>query len=179
MKSIQEVVESVRNAVIAGDWDQAIGTAGFKCCVGAKLALAYQVADHHVDDYINGVDAFAEAVGGNRAHIILMLKQAGAGRNPLGAAPWPLSREEVWDNLAKIEDLPKLPGADLRGANLYEADLSEADLRVANLSKADLQGANLSEAELQGADLRRANLSEADLSKTDLRGADLRGAVID
>lgn len=62
--------------------------------------------------------------------------------------------------------LPRLVGANLRGA-----DLSGADLRGANLMRADLRGANL-----YGADLRCANLSLADLRGAILRGADFRRA---
>ena len=64
-----------------------------------------------------------------------------------------------------------LSGADLCGANLYEADL-----RVANLSGADLRGANLRMADLRMANLSGADLYEADLYEADLRGANLRGA---
>ena len=67
--------------------------------------------------------------------------------------------------------LKEVPGADLRGADLYEADLRGADL-----CEADLRGVDLYEADLRGADLRGADLREADLREADLRGANLRGA---
>ena len=74
-----------------------------------------------------------------------------------------------------------LCGADLRGANLYEANLYGADLRGANLREADLYeanlyGANLREADLYGANLYGANLYEANLRGANLCGANLRGA---
>ena len=72
-------------------------------------------------------------------------------------------------------------GADLYGANLYDANLCGADLhgsnlRCANLYGANLRGSNLSDADLRGADLCGANLRDADLRDADLYGADLRGA---
>ena len=67
-------------------------------------------------------------------------------------------------------------GANLRGANLYEADLRGANLRGANLCRADLRGANLCEANLREADLCRADLREADLCEANLCRADLREA---
>ena len=71
--------------------------------------------------------------------------------------------------------------ANLRGANLRGADLWDADLRGANLRGADLRGADLRDADLRGANLRGADLWDADLRDADLRGAnlwdaDLRGA---
>ncbi|MJL70799.1 pentapeptide repeat-containing protein [Salmonella enterica subsp. enterica] len=69
-----------------------------------------------------------------------------------------------------------LCGANLRGANLCGADLFDADLRGADLRGADLYGANLCGANLRGANLRGANLCGADLFDADLYGANLRGA---
>src|SRR5919202_925436 len=71
-----------------------------------------------------------------------------------------------------------MSGADLRGADLFEADLRgpklfDTDLREANLFEADLRGADLKESDLRG-----ANLSRAKLFGTDLRGSDLRGAKL-
>jgi uncharacterized protein YjbI with pentapeptide repeats/predicted nucleic acid-binding Zn ribbon protein len=80
-------------------------------------------------------------------------------------------------------------GADLFEANLFGADLSEANLSGANLSEANLSGANLketnlsqanlSQANLSGADLKEANLFDADLSQADLSGVNLKEAKID
>ena len=127
MNQIQEVAEKVREAVLSGKWDQAKGTyvKEGSCCVGAKLACALDVAEGSDQDYIKGADAFAEAIGGTRVHVILLLRQAGAGHNPLSSSEWPKSREEVWGNLMQIEELPDLSGADLSGADLSGADLWE------------------------------------------------------
>jgi hypothetical protein len=62
------------------------------------------------------------------------------------------------------------------GANLCGANLFDADLRGADLFDADLRGANLFDADLFGADLFVADLSGADMIDADLRGANLCGA---
>ncbi|EKR4302585.1 pentapeptide repeat-containing protein, partial [Salmonella enterica] len=54
-------------------------------------------------------------------------------------------------------------GADLRGANLYDANLRGANLYGADLCGANLRGANLYDANLCGADLYGADLCDADL----------------
>jgi hypothetical protein len=77
----------------------------------------------------------------------------------------------------------KVPGADLRGADLSRQDLTgasfeEADLGSANLEEAGLEHADLTRARLAGANLRNARLSSAVLSGADLRGADLDGALL-
>ena len=135
----------------------------------------------------------------NRAHMMIMLREAGAGHDPFGDAEWSSTPAQVWENLAKVEQLPNLEGADLSGIDFKWADLDEADLKGANLSGAnlswaslqltDLTGANLTGADLRwatldGADLTGANLTGTDLRWTvlpdaDLPGADLRGATID
>lgn len=171
------------------------------CCVGAHLAHILRCVSPNFLDYLAGVDAFAELMGGNRAHVILMLRSAGAAYNPLSTSSWPIPIKEVWQNLMQIETLPSLQNADLRGADLRGADLCHADLRDAYLRKtvfshaylrkadlcyadlrkadvrgADVRGANLCYANLYGADLCHANLSGADLRGADLRHADLRQA---
>jgi hypothetical protein len=66
-----------------------------------------------------------------------------------------------------------LQGANLPGAELYEAQLEGANLQEAYLGTADLYGANLQGAELQNAVLYQANLQGANLACTNLRGAEL------
>ena len=72
-------------------------------------------------------------------------------------------------------------GANLRGADLWDADLRGADfcgahLQGAHLHGADLRGADFWRAHLQGAHLHGANLHGADFRDADLQGADLRDA---
>lgn len=91
-------------------------------------------------------------------------------------------------NRADLGGVDRVPGTDLRGANLHSSSLSGAYLREANLSDvdlgaADLRGANFVSADLQladlrGVDLRSGNLSKANLEGVDLTGSDLRGAKL-
>ena len=173
------------------------------CCVGARLAGYFKIKSGH---YLEGIDEFAGRLSGNRAHIVLMLRQAEAGLNPLSSKDWDNHPKKVWQKLLEIEELPSLKNADLQNTNFSDADLSRsdfsgADLRNANLKNTDLsntnlsdsdfrfsnfkganlQNANLSDANLSGVhlictDLRNANLKNTDLSNSVLTGADLRGA---
>lgn len=67
--------------------------------------------------------------------------------------------------------------AEIAGLNLIEdlagADLSSFDLKNANLRGADLRETNLSGADLSGADLRDANLSGASLKDTVMKNTRL------
>ena len=182
--SIKEAFEQTAEVVCNGPWDQSVGhwDPDKPCCVGARLVGALSALDLDSTDklfpegegsFLQGVDTFAKLIGGNRAHVILMLREAGAGRNPLSEDSWPCTREEVWARAAWTEALPDLAGADLYRANLSGADLSGADLSGAYLYRANLSYANLKGANLTGAHLYRANLSYANL-----KGADLTGAIM-
>ena len=159
---------------------------GNPCCIGAHLANFLEVADTHQLDFIRGFDAFAKALGGNRAHVILMLREAGAGWLPTSTDPWRLPVKEVYNNLVEIEELPSLVGADLRDADLQYANLQGTNLRGADLEHAILQGADLQGADLENAyleaatlrctNLQRANLRNVYLGIANLQGADLRYA---
>ena len=70
-----------------------------------------------------------------------------------------------------------LPGAHLRGLDMYSLDLQNANLQEANLYKALLIRTNLRGADLQEADLQGANLSGANFQGADLSGANFQGAV--
>ena len=97
------------------------------CCVESHLAHLLQA--HRVR--MAGVDALARQFYGNRAHLILMLRECGAGYHPFGPDPWPTPPAEVFQQLAEIETLPSLVGADLTEADLYMADLHKTDLTQA------------------------------------------------
>ena len=129
----------------------------------------------------------------NRAHLVIMLREAGAGHDPFGDAEWSSTPAQVWENLARVEQLPTLNGADLSGvdfkwadlgwANLSNADLTGTDLRWANLTGVNLTGANLSNTDLRWTSLMDADLSNADLrgaiiGRTNLTGTDLTGANV-
>ena len=210
--TIREAAIAVREVVCSGPWDQrkpnATADPEIPCCVGAKMALALHVAENCYTDYVRGADTWAKLMGLSRAHVILLLRQAGAGYDPLSGSDWYCSREAVWQNLIEIEEAPELRYASLRRADLEGADLSGtdlvgADLRDANLTEASLEGADLTGADLRGsrcwdmnarsatlrevnlesarlesADLRNADLTRANLTKAKLRYADLRGATL-
>ena len=119
----------------------------------------------------------------NRAHMMIMLREAGAGHDPFGGSEWASTPAQVWENLAKVEQLPNLEGADLSGIDFKWADLDMADLKGANLSGANLSWASLqltdlTDANLTGADLRWATLDGADLTGANLTGTDLRWTVL-
>jgi len=67
-------------------------------------------------------------------------------------------------------------GANLCGADLFNADICGANLSEAKLSGANLFAAKLSSANLFRADLCGANLFGSDLSNANLSGANLSGA---
>ena len=128
-------------------------------------------------------DAWGRMMNANRAHLVIMLREAGAGHDPFGDAEWSSTPAQVWENLAQMEQLPDLKGADLSGidfkwADLAHANLSGADLSGTDLRWADLTGADLTGADLTGANLSNANLSWASLMEADLTGSDLRGAIL-
>jgi uncharacterized protein YjbI with pentapeptide repeats len=151
--------------------------------VGARLAHALNVESGNFRD---GRAAFARSLGCNEAQLVLLLRQAGAGRDPFNGLEWPNSPEEVWANLMEIEEFPRTQGANLTrvgltGANLGNTSLRGARMRAVRLSGADLRGADLREAyvrfaSLRGADLRGADLQDADARSASLRGANLRNA---
>ena len=158
------------------------------CCVGARLAGYFETENRN---YHEGIDEFAKRLGGNRAQVILMLRAAGAGHDPMSVNEWLVSPKKVWQKLLEIEELPSLKNSDLRGADLRNTDLRDADLSGANLHHANLYNANLYNANLHntnlrgvcfsGADLRNTDFSDAnmhcaDLSHANLSGTDLSGA---
>ena len=156
MNPFQQVINRTRAYVLEGLWDQEQGAyhEDGPCCVGAKLAACFGQDRGLWDDYIVGYRAFAEELGANKAHVLVMLREAGAGDDPFSSEPWPNDRETVWANLMKIEELPSLAGKDLRytsfsdSPGLKGSSFREADLRHANFARADVtdacfEGANI------------------------------------
>lgn len=156
-------------------------------CVGAHLAhaLGLRAPDLHA---AAGADAWAAALGGNRAHTILMLRAAGAPHDPFIWHAWTVEPAVVFSRVASYIALPSLDDADLSHTALWQADLSRAHLTRANLTAADLRAARMRDADLReadfrhaiasGADLDHANLTGARLRRADLRNASFRGAVL-
>lgn len=71
-----------------------------------------------------------------------------------------------------------LSGANLSGADLWDANLNSANLSGANLIDADLYRGNLSYANLSGANLMDARVAEADLREASLQDAQATYAVL-
>jgi Pentapeptide repeats (8 copies) len=69
-------------------------------------------------------------------------------------------------------------GADLSGANLFEADLRRAKLSGADLFGADLQGATLVQTDLTGADLTGCKIYGISAWKLNLEGAKQQNLII-
>ena len=120
----------------------------------------------------------------NRAHLVIMLREAGAGHDPFGNTEWSSTPAQVWENLAQVQQLPTLNGADLSGVDFKWADLTGVNLKGANLAGADLRWATLMGANLKGVDLRGAIingtiLDEADLTGANVTGVNLRSAYLD
>ena len=171
---IQQMIQLVREAVTAPDVDPQVGTWQLdgRCCVGARLAHALSVKS---GDHLDGIDEWARQMGGNRAQVLLMLKSAGAGDDPVGGDEWPTPPETVWDRLTQVESLPGLAGQDLSRMGLAGADLTGVQLIGTDLTSANLTGANLAGANLTGANLTGANLRDADLRDVMLTGTNLTG----
>ena len=123
-------------------------------------------------------DAWGQMMNANRAHLVIMLREAGAGHNPFSDSEWSSTPAQVWENLAQMQQLPDLKGADLSGVDFKWADLGSAELSNMDLSGTDLRWADLTAADLTGANLCNANLSWANLMEADLQDADLRGAIL-
>ena len=128
----------------------------------------------HTPSTLNNLpDAWRLLMKANRAHLIILLREAGAGHEPFCDSGWSSTPTQVWENLAKVKQLPNLNGADF-----YGVDFKWADLKGADRSGADLQGANLSNTNLSAADLRWANLMEANLKDAYLRDTTIDGTIL-
>ena len=143
------------------------------CCVGAHLAfLLDALGDYTIrPDFLMGADAWAAAIGGNRAHAILLLRNAGAGHNPFSADDWPKPPAEVFRDLVNVETLPPLMGRDFDRCNFTGAYMRGADMRACTF-----RGAMLRETDFEGADLRAAIFTGALQANMILHGARIDGA---
>ena len=138
------------------------------CCVGAHLT---HILTTENTGYLDGADAWAKLIGGNRAHAILLLRQAGAPHDPFSEEEWPVPPSVVFEAAAMIETLPELRGSDLSHTILVDIDLAGADLSGTNLRFACMQDVNLQGAKLAGADLSGADLRDSNMEEIDLTGA--------
>ena len=183
MNQIREMIEMVRVEVTAPGINQRIGNWNEQgdCCMGSRIGHALGLTPGF--SYMEGIDEWARRMGLNRAQVIAILQDAGAGHDPLGPERWPACPEAVWRKLAEIQALPILSGRDLSRLNLAGADLTGMDiqevrlegcnLRDARLDNGDLSFSRMREANLRNASIRCVNLAWADLTEADLTLADL------
>ena len=185
-ENIQETIEKVREPASLPDLDLSLEKESW-------YSMMTQL--FHAPSALNSLpEAWGRMMGANRGHLVIMLREAGAGHDPFGDKEWPLSPAQVWENLAQVEQLPDLNGADFSGVDFKWANLSDADLKGAALTGINFKWAILMDANLTGDDLRWADLDGADMKGTNLtgtnlrwttlvcanlEGADLRGAIID
>ena len=158
------------------------------CCVGAHLANLLGVNEGNGSDYMRGTDAWIDLIGGNRAHAILLLRLAGAGLYPLGSEPWIIPVKQVWQNLWKIEELPVLAEANLRGMDFDHADMRNVKLKrkhpevcsyyATDFERASLYGSNFAYTDLRAANLKGANLEHANFEGANLSDAYLNGVTL-
>lgn len=159
------------------------------CCVGAHMANLLDVAYNCEDDFLAGIDKWISIVGGNRAHAILMLREAGAGHNPLSGVQWATPFSDVWQNLWRIEQLPSLSNVDLSGTCLHEVNFKRMDLHgssfsaayvnESNFKHANLRNCNFHKADCEGANFKYANLSNARFGMAYVGDIKTKGAITD
>lgn len=131
------------------------------------------------EDYRHFPTALVDVLGyGNPAQVILMLRQAGAGKYPLELSSWE-NRHAIYDKLMEVEKLPSLAGEDLSYSNFSRMDLSGADMSGANCKMVNFSHTLLVRADLSGANCQDADFSFSDLSYTRFNGANLDEAVFD
>ena len=183
MNQIKEMIEMVRAEVTAPGINQRRGNWNEQgdCCMGSRIGHALGLKPGFF--YMEGIDEWARQMGINRAQVIAMLQDAGAGHDPLGPDRWPESPGAVWRKLAEIQAPPvlsgrdlsrlNLAGADLAGMDLQEVRLDGCNLRDARLDNGDLSFSRMRETNLRNASIRCVNLAGADLTEADLTMADL------
>ena len=180
-----EIIDYLRQAEAANMINQ-LGGAYSKdapCCVGAHLANYLGIKDD--DSYARskpaqfhrGADAWAKAIGGNRAHAILLLREAGAGHDPFNAEPWPAQPSEVFTNLAKFEKLPTLENQDFSNCDLRHATL-DADFSGSNFRSAKLEHADFSGSRLESCNMRYADCHSAIFNNVLAAGANFQSAQL-
>ena len=135
----------------------------------------------HTSGYMGslaGIDAFAQALGGNRAHAIVLLRAAGAPHDPFDDDKWPVPIGEVFRKLYRRildnQTLPSLKNTDFQNMDFNYADLNRSDFSGANFSGAQMAEANLGHAKLHSAVLDKTRAVDADFCCADMNGASCR-----
>ena len=84
MNQIRKMIEMVRAEVTAPGINQRRGNWNEQgnCCMGSRIGHVLGLKPGFF--YMEGVDEWARRMGINRAQVIAMLQDAGAGHDPLG-----------------------------------------------------------------------------------------------
>ena len=131
--TIQEAIEKVREAVCFPDMDPSreYQQKDNRYSLITRLSLSHALSSKYVHRYVHPYalpDAWGRMMNANRAHLVIMLREAGAGHDPFGDAEWSSTPTQVWENLAQVEQLPTLNGADLSRVDFKWADLTGVNL---------------------------------------------------
>ena len=125
--TIQEAIEKVREAVCSLDVDPSreCQQKDNRYSLITRLSLSHALSSKYVHRYVHPYalpDAWGRMMKANRAHLVIMLREAGAAHDPFSDSEWPFTPAQVWENLAQVEQLPDLKGADLSGVDFRWAD---------------------------------------------------------
>ena len=143
-----------------------------------------------------GADALGDALGINRAALILVLRVCGAPHDPLRGAAWDIEPVEVFERLLKriSTHQPDTRNADFSDCDLSGADLTGGDFSGSVFERTDLSGARCEQASFRDtrihsnvwfdiqaaqADFNGAHIRETQFTRCDLSGASLRNARLD
>ena len=131
-----------------------------RCCIFTRIGMILGIdpKDWREEEYYqHGAGAWAGLLGGNRLHAILLLRQAGAGHDPVSDSqgwidylPGPY---QVLKRIAEIDNLPELRGQDFSKCNLSFLELQGEDLRDCDFTRAYWYGARIKNCNLEGCKL--------------------------
>ena len=158
------------------------------CCVGARLARFFNVAEMCPSDYRRGMKAFAKALGGTTAHVILMLRLAGAGESPFSSSEWPIPPEDVWENLKYFEELPELRGNSFKDESFVGQVFDNLNLSTMMFELCDMRDVTFKDCIIRFTSFRNTDMHRStwdgceivkcDFTSTNLSSADFRGATV-
>ena len=150
------------------------------CCIGARLAmLADLTIKHKYLYYLQGIDNWIQTVNGNRLHAILLLRQAGAGHDPLAGEGWETIPERVIKNLKKIEELPNIKGENFSNCSLTEIELKDLDLSGTSFYWGNMKHSKLENIIFNNCDFRSALLYGSTVENCEFKNAKIEDAWIE
>lgn len=129
--TVQEAVELVRETDDLPDIDSMQHwwqEDGWRSLVASLHQVIIGDSENINIPYLKLPDARGEMMRANRAHLMIILREAGAGRDPFGPEEWTTTPAKVCQNLTTVQQLPTLTGADLANTNLSWSNLKGVDL---------------------------------------------------